>query len=148
MIRVFAERGDDMKMDRRAFIKGALGAVAAACGGCASGGGVGASTAARPGGGPVDIGTAADYPRDGVYDRFIRQRFFVLRRAGSITAMSNVCTHRNCTVRYEEGDGFICPCHGARFDAEGKVTGGPAPLDLPHFPVTEGADGHLYVHPA
>ena len=136
-----------MKMDRRAFIKGAIGAVAAACGGCVSSGGVGAIPAARPGEGPVDIGTAADYPRDGVYDRFIHQRFFVLRRVGSLTAMSNVCTHRKCTVRHEEGVGFVCPCHGARFDAEGKVTGGPAPHDLPHFPVTEGADGHLYVHP-
>ena len=134
-------------MDHRAFIKGAIGTIAATCAGCVSGSGVGVVAASRPGEGPVDIGTAADYPRDGVYDRFVRQRFFILRRAGSLAALSNICTHRNCTVRHLEGDGFVCPCHGARFDAEGKVTSGPAPRDLPHLRITEGANGHLYVYP-
>jgi Rieske Fe-S protein len=135
-----------MDIDRRSFIKGAIVAVAAACTGCVPQGGVGTYPAGRPGGGPVDIGTAADYPRDGIYDRFARQRFFVRRRAGSIFAISSVCTHRNCTVRYEEGEGFVCPCHGARFDPEGNVVSGPAPASLPRYRVTEEADGHLYVH--
>ncbi len=95
----------------------------------------------------MDIGTAADYPHDGVYDRFTRHQFFVLRRAGRITAISAICTHRRCTVQYELNEGFVCPCHGARFDAEGHVTGGPAPRDLPHLRVTEEVNGHLVVHP-
>ncbi len=135
-----------MNMDRRAFIKGAIGAIAALCAGCVSRLGKEGNLVERPSRGPVDIGTAAEYPRDGIYERFTRHQFFVLRRDGRISAISNVCTHRSCTVRYEQGSGFVCPCHGARFDVEGKVTGGPAPLDLPHFRVTEEANGHLFVH--
>jgi Rieske Fe-S protein len=135
-----------MTMDRRAFIKGALGAVAAMCAGCASRGGVGAAPALLPDGESIDIGTAADYPGDGVYDRFISRRFYILRSGGNITALSNVCPHRHCPVGYEAGTGFVCPCHGARFDVGGKVISGPATRDLTRFRVTEASNGHLYVH--
>jgi cytochrome b6-f complex iron-sulfur subunit len=133
-------------MDRRTFILTVAGAAAAVCSGCASTGSATGSLTAPAAAAPVEIGTAADYPRDGIYDRFARHRFFVLRRAGQITAVSAVCTHRNCTVQRESDEGLVCPCHGARFDGEGRVTAGPATHDLPRLRITEDAGGRLFVH--
>ncbi len=48
---------------------------------------------------------------------------------------SLVCTHLGCRV-HREGDGtFYCPCHDGRFDAQGKVTGGPPPAPLSRYGV-------------
>ena len=43
--------------------------------------------------------------------------------------ISLVCTHRGCKVE-DKGDKYVCPCHGAEFDLEGRVTKGPAKKDL------------------
>ncbi|BAZ45904.1 plastoquinol--plastocyanin reductase [Chondrocystis sp. NIES-4102] len=41
------------------------------------------------------------------------------------------CTHLGCTFPWNENEAqFQCPCHGSRYDAEGKVVRGPAPLPL------------------
>lgn len=54
---------------------------------------------------------------------------FVLRDERGLRALSATCTHLGCTVR-RDGEGFLCPCHGSRYDASGNVTGGPAPRPL------------------
>jgi cytochrome b6-f complex iron-sulfur subunit len=47
-------------------------------------------------------------------------------------AMQPICTHLGCTVAWQaEQNQFVCPCHGSRYDAEGRVTHGPAPRSLP-----------------
>ena len=40
------------------------------------------------------------------------------------------CTHLRCRVAPIEGGGFSCPCHGSRYDAEGRPVSGPAPKAL------------------
>ena len=45
-------------------------------------------------------------------------------------ALSLVCTHLGCTVE-QAGEGFKCPCHGSRYDAQGQVLQGPALKPLP-----------------
>ncbi|AFY37052.1 Cytochrome b6-f complex iron-sulfur subunit [[Leptolyngbya] sp. PCC 7376] len=41
------------------------------------------------------------------------------------------CTHLGCTFPWNENDAqFQCPCHGSRYDSEGRVVRGPAPLPL------------------
>ncbi len=50
--------------------------------------------------------------------------------------LTSVCTHQSCTVsNIDAGSSqFVCPCHGSRFDFNGKVTKGPAssPLTILH----------------
>ena len=45
-----------------------------------------------------------------------------------------LCTHLGCSPRPprpNQGDGFLCACHGSRFDFAGRVfKGSPAPLNL------------------
>ncbi len=40
-----------------------------------------------------------------------------------------VCTHLGCVPHAVE-DGFFCPCHGSHYDKSGRITKGPAPLNL------------------
>lgn len=45
---------------------------------------------------------------------------FVINRAGRIEALSAVCTHMGCIVRFNSGNGTLdCPCHGASFALDG-----------------------------
>jgi ubiquinol-cytochrome c reductase iron-sulfur subunit len=40
-----------------------------------------------------------------------------------------VCTHLGC-VPNANSEGWLCPCHGSHYDISGRVTRGPAPLNL------------------
>lgn len=52
------------------------------------------------------------------------------------TAMSNVCTHLSCRVRWiEDQSQFFCPCHNAVFDKEGNVVDGPPPRPLDRYEI-------------
>jgi glycine/D-amino acid oxidase-like deaminating enzyme/nitrite reductase/ring-hydroxylating ferredoxin subunit len=50
---------------------------------------------------------------------------------GIVHAVSAVCTHLGCLVNWNNAEkSWDCPCHGARFDCQGKVLHGPATQDL------------------
>lgn len=53
-----------------------------------------------------------------------------LEGQGEYTVVSNVCMHLGCPVQASNA-GFVCPCHGGAYDADGKRTAGPPvrPLD-------------------
>jgi Rieske Fe-S protein len=52
------------------------------------------------------------------------------------TAMSNICTHLGCRVRWiDEQDQFFCPCHNAVFDKLGQVVDGPPPRPLDRYEI-------------
>lgn len=65
--------------------------------------------------------------------------FYVITEDGrDYTALSNVCTHLGCRVRWVGDQGeFFCPCHGAVFSKDGQVVAGPPPRPLDSFAVRE-----------
>jgi len=56
---------------------------------------------------------------------------------GETEAISLTCTHQGCTVQRQVDGLFLCPCHGAAYDAEGRVVTGPAKRDLPRFQIAQ-----------
>jgi menaquinol-cytochrome c reductase iron-sulfur subunit len=62
---------------------------------------------------------------------------FVLTDNGqTFIAMSNICTHLGCRVRWvSDQDQFFCPCHVGIFDKEGNVVAGPPPRPLDRYQV-------------
>lgn len=51
-------------------------------------------------------------------------------------AMSNICTHLGCRVRWiANQDVFFCPCHNGVFAKDGTVLEGPPPRPLDRFDV-------------
>ena len=41
-----------------------------------------------------------------------------------------LCTHLGC-VPTRDNEGWLCPCHGSRYDNSGRILHGPAPANLP-----------------
>jgi nitrite reductase/ring-hydroxylating ferredoxin subunit/uncharacterized membrane protein len=74
----------------------------------------------------------------------------VVRTGSEVHAFQEFCTHRYGPLSEGEFRGceVICPWHGSRFDFRtGKVTGGPAKVDLRVFRA-EIRDGKIWVYPA
>lgn len=66
---------------------------------------------------------------------------FLLARTGEVTftAIDAVCSHQSCTVTGADGATYVCPCHGSRYDRNGRVLAGPATAALRQFPTTVAA---------
>lgn len=71
-------------------------------------------------------------PGEGKVMRVHGERLAVYRdEAGAIHAVSPVCTHMGCLVKFNPSEkSWDCPCHGSRFDTAGKVLDGPATRPL------------------
>lgn len=66
-----------------------------------------------------------------------RPAVLLQKAPGEFVAMSAVCTHLGCIVKWVEADQeLLCPCHGGRFSTEGVVIGGPPPAPLELYPVS------------
>jgi len=91
-----------------------------------------------------DLGSAEKYP---LGSRTVLPEIpaVLIHTQSGFSALSLICTHLGCTL--ENGaDGFVCPCHNSRFDAEGKVTHGPAAKPLPDLRVEILEDNTLILH--
>ncbi len=91
-----------------------------------------------------DVGLASDYP-PGSRSLIADVPAILIHNAGGFTALSLICTHLGCTVEQKD-DGFACPCHGSRYNADGQVTRGPAPKALRVLRVEQSPQGHLVLH--
>lgn len=57
------------------------------------------------------------------------------------------CTHLGCPYSWNnEKRRFLCPCHTAVFDVDGKVISGPPPRPLDRYP-TKVVGGRLFILP-
>jgi Rieske Fe-S protein len=66
------------------------------------------------------------------------ERLAVYRNGnGELSALSPVCTHLGCLVHWNTTEkSWDCPCHGSRFDPQGRILNGPAvaPLEARRLP--------------
>jgi len=71
---------------------------------------------------------------------------YILTENGrDFVAMSNICTHLGCRVRWiADNAEFFCPCHNATFAKNGEVVSGPPPRPLDQFQVKE-EGGQLFI---
>ena len=86
--------------------------------------------------------TRADVPVEGALV-FRQERVALMREGDAIYALGLVCTHLGCTVTVT-GSGLSCPCHGSRFDRQGRVLKGPADRTLRRLKIEE-RDGMIEV---
>lgn len=124
-----------MRLTRRDLLRAGVGAAAGLAAGA-----VGISILRPPGRAPlvdpgrdlvsngewVAVATLDDLPT-GAAVRFSTAAFdgFVVNDAGTIRALSSVCTHMGCTLAYRpDWQDLRCPCHGASFDLSGHLANG------------------------
>ncbi len=78
---------------------------------------------------PSEVKSAADVKRgEAAILREGTSKIAIYRdEAGQLHERSAVCTHLGCIVQWNKGEkSWDCPCHGSRFDPDGKILNGPA----------------------
>jgi len=74
------------------------------------------------------------------------QQVYIVRTPTGFYAVSAVCTHLGCVTQWKpEANMIACPCHGSKFQPDGKKIEGPAPRPLPHYAIILTADGELQI---
>ena len=86
----------------------------------------------------MEAGTLVEVESKGyLLFRFGREPCIVVSSGGKLFALSTVCSHLGCLVRWDPAaKALACPCHRASFDLEGNVLEGPPPRPLRAFTVT------------
>ena len=70
-----------------------------------------------------------DYPLHG---RTVTKKIFIVNtHTADLFALSGVCTHLGCLVRWDRrARRFQCPCHQGQYNLSGEVVAGPPPAPL------------------
>ena len=89
------------------------------------------------------VGSPGSFPPGSV--TFLEdRRLFLFNGPDGFFTVSSVCTHLGCNVK-RVASGFECPCHGSRFDENGRVVRGPAPAPLSWYALSLSPRGELIV---
>ncbi|MEJ2641196.1 MAG: ubiquinol-cytochrome c reductase iron-sulfur subunit [Desulfosarcinaceae bacterium] len=93
----------------------------------------------------VAVGYPEDYlPGQVVYNQ--GHQLFVIRDAEGFVSLSARCTHLGCNVVWNQDHHiFLCPCHGGKYDRQGRNLEGPPPRPLDQFEVRLNRSGSLVV---
>ncbi len=95
---------------------------------------------------PVHFGNPDTYPVGSVA---ARGRVVLLRDEEGFWAVTAICTHLGCQPTFvPQEHRFVCPCHGSRFDPEGRVLSGPATKNLSLATIRLDSQGFLVAYPA
>ncbi len=92
------------------------------------------------------IGKPGNFPV-GLVKSLGDQKVFIFSDTDGLHAISKICTHLGCIVALTDS-GFQCPCHGSKYNRQGKVVAGPAPRPLPWLEISQSVDGTLVVDAA
>jgi len=94
----------------------------------------------------MKVATEAEVPEGGAKSvKFGTRLVWLVRMGGEFRAFDASCTHLGCPVKWDEAKRiFNCPCHGAHFDANGRVISPPAPRPLEALKV-EVRGGEVYI---
>lgn len=91
----------------------------------------------------IEVGRTADYEKIPALVEIGRGFYYLCRRRRKWFLLSTLCPHQGGEVIWSaEDEEFVCPLHGWRFDARGRI--GPRRGGLKRYPVEE-ADGVLWV---
>ena len=141
------------RLSRRTLLRGVAGVAGLLLAGAATDRAVTMVRQPNPGPGWVAVARAAEVA-PGAAKRFLANGMegYVLNLGGRFSAVSALCTHLPCVLRWSAPDRqFVCPCHQAEFTASGQWR--PSPeydrqlSPLPVFAVKQTA-GLLYVYAA
>jgi cytochrome b6-f complex iron-sulfur subunit len=95
-------------------------------------------------GSPIDVGAPSTFTANTpVY--ISNGKFFVVRDAGGLYALTSLCTHEGAICSVSSGK-FRCPRHGALFTFAGAVVSGPVSKALVHYSMCTMANGHVGVN--
>jgi nitrite reductase/ring-hydroxylating ferredoxin subunit len=93
--------------------------------------------------GAIDVGAPSTFlTNKPVYNS--TGRFFVVRDAGGLFAVTARCTHEGaiCAV---SGSDYRCPRHGALFTFDGTIVSGPVVTPLQHYAMCTLPSGNVGV---
>lgn len=96
-------------------------------------------------GGTFDLGPASGAPPvDAAPQRNLDGQFWLSNDADGVRALYRVCTHLGCLYEWKDQTfRFECPCHGSKFEKDGKFIEGPAPRSLDQFVLMMEKDGNV-----
>ena len=105
---------------------------------------LGSTTGVKPGV-PTLMKTTIERKTGWITDTVEYAAFVHTEDGENFAAMSNVCPHLGCRVRWiDDQEIFFCPCHNASFDKNGAVLDGPPPRPLDRYEV-KNEDDQLYI---
>lgn len=67
------------------------------------------------------------------------EKVILVKNGDEIRLMSSTCSHLGCRINKIENGELVCPCHGSRYDLQGKPLKGPAnqPLQEVKFEIAK-----------
>ena len=91
------------------------------------------------------VGFPDDY-RPGQVVYLPGRKLFIVRDEKGFYSLSARCTHLGCLVVWNRDHHmFLCPCHGGKYDAEGRNVEGPPPRPLDLLTLRLDDNGFLVV---
>ena len=85
----------------------------------------------------ISMGTEAELQSAGYLLNEESKVMVVRDSEGAIVALNPTCTHRGCIVEWNQENTLVCPCHNAKFAADGEVLAQPAVEPLATYEVKQ-----------